>query len=184
MDHPFLHLSPTRFRLGFAASVAATFLVMAGLLALATGFAAKEDAEGRRFDMVQFELAHTPAFSAHIAATWGPDGRAMAWWQTVLDFVFLVAYSNAIAFGVLYVAQRGLLRRYFLGFAVFLAYGQWFSALCDVVENVCLLRILASGAASPLPEFAAICAGPKFAFVFAGLLFFVIGLPLRWFSRE
>jgi hypothetical protein len=184
MDHPFLHLSPTQFRRGFAASVVATLVVMVGLVAMATGFSAKEDAAGKRYDMVQFELAYIPALSAHIAETWGPEGRAMAWWQTVLDFVFLVAYSNAIAFGVLFVAERGFMRRWFLGFAVFLAYGQWFSALCDVIENLCLLRILSAGAVSPLPELAAICAGPKFAFVLAGLLFFVAGLPSRFLFRK
>ncbi len=184
MDHPFARIPAPTFRLVLVGTLVGTFILMYMMTAIGSTVAGLQDAEGRSFDVIQFEFAYTPEMSAHMVATWGEAGAATITRQTYLDYLFLIAYANCIALCLVGVSSGGLAKRWFQGFAHFLAYGQWLAGICDAIENAFLLQSLAGNAAAPGPQFAALMAGVKFAFVAAGILVVFALLPLRFIGRE
>lgn len=183
MEHPFSRIAPRPFRLLLVGTLLATFILAYLLTAIGSRVDGLTDAQGRSFDVVAFELAYTPEMSAHIVETWGPDNAKVMIKQVYLDYLFLIAYANCIALCLIGVSSGGLAKRWCQGFAHFLAYGQWLAGICDGVENAFLIQSLGGNAATPGPQFAALVAGVKFAFVFAGILAVFALLPLRFIGR-
>ncbi len=179
MQHPFERFTARPFRSAYLFFLAAT-LVLGGVLgSIGQTFSAKRDPGGVSYDVVAFELAHTPQRAALILSTWGEDGIAAAKKNTRLDYLFLLSYSNLIALGVVALySNRSSGAWVLLGRC--LAWGQWMAALLDALENTALLRVLDGHAVSPWPELAFYCASVKFALVLAALFYLLAALPLAF----
>lgn len=177
MRHPFEVFDPAVRRWLYWIFFAATIAMSVALTNIGATFAEKRGPTGRSYDIIAFELAHTPGRAAEIVETWGRDGIAAARLQTYLDFGFLMLYSNAIALGVISIMSAAADRSFIPGLGRALAYGQWVAGLFDAVENLALLQILNGDVGSPWPQIAYYFATIKFALVGLGLLYILIYLP-------
>ena len=115
--------------------------------------------------IVCFELCWTEGKANRILEEWKGVRIATAKSDLYWDFLFIPAYSTAIALLCGCAAVRAASRwRVVL---VSLAWLQWGAAILDVVENICLLQLLEAGTAtsSILPLIAGACAAVKFLIV-------------------
>jgi len=177
MRHPFEVLEASTCRKLYWFFLVATVLIGVALGVIGNQFSHKKSATGETYDILAFEFAHTPGRAGQIMDTWGPDGVRAAKIQTWIDFLFLIAYSNLIALGILAVMSARSDQGVLAGIGRGLAYGQWLAALFDTVENIALLRILGGALSSPWPVIAFYCASIKFALVIGGLCYILIMLP-------
>lgn len=127
--------------------------------------------------MLAFELAGTDRAVRAILDRWGEEGQQAARRQLVADFVFIAGYTAALVAlaggSVDTVAQRS-----WLGFAdagALLAWGALVAGVLDVIENACLLRILAGAS-----ERAVNIAAAWVARVAAVAKFFLLGVVIAW----
>ena len=86
-----------------------------------------------------------------------------------LDYLFMPAYSFALAFGTLFVMRRH--SGWFRSLGAVAGYGAFAAALFDAAENYALFQILLNKIYSPYPEIAYYCASLKFTLLILGLLY-------------
>jgi len=123
------------------------------------------------YGIVSFELCWTEGKANQILEEWEGERTATAVSDLYWDFLFIPAYSTAIALLCGCAAtSAGVSWRVVL---TLLAWLQWGAAILDVAENICLLQLLNTGTAtSPiLPLIAGTCAAIKFLIVIPGLGF-------------
>lgn len=118
--------------------------------------------------IVSFELAGSPQNAAHIVLTWSEHALLNAAFGLGIDYLFMLVYAFALAFGTLLAAGRhgGWLRS--LGAVA--GYGAFAAALFDAVENYALFQVLLGAFDSSYPMIAAVCAVVKFGLLAFGLL--------------
>lgn len=124
--------------------------------------------------IVSFELCWTDGKANRILEEWEGERTATAVSDLYWDFLFIPAYSTAIAFLCGYAATDvGASWRVVL---IWLAWLQCVALVLDTIENICLLQLLKAGAAtsSPLPFVASACATMKFLIVLSGLGFGIV----------
>jgi hypothetical protein len=119
-------------------------------------------------DIIAFEFVWTPERALRLLQAWGPAKQEAARVSVWVDFPFIPAYAALLTGLVLLAARasRGGLQRVGPGLALM----PWLAGLFDVVENVCLLRILASvgdGPSALMTGLAGTCAAVKFALLIA-----------------
>ena len=136
-------------------------------------------------DIIAFEFVWTPERARALLDAWGPVKASNAWDSVVIDFPYIVAYATLLTGLVLLVARgsSGRLQRLGLG----LALTPWLAGLFDVVENLCLLRILdvpvSRNPPALLTVVAGVCASLKFALVIACALY-ALGAGAAWAVRR
>lgn len=118
--------------------------------------------------IVSFELAYDPALSRRMADSWDADAKLAAAFGLGFDYLFMPAYALTLSLGLLLARGANPSRCFFL--ANLTGWGVFAAALFDAVENFCLWKILAEGAASPYSQIAALCAAVKFALLILALL--------------
>lgn len=129
------------------------------------------------FGIVSYEFAVSPEKSMDILNSWDQSAELRAAFSLGLDFLFLVLYSTTIALACIWAGDVLLKNCWpFARIAVPLAWGMWFAALLDAIENVALVYILFEIPHIPWPELAAFCALIKFVFVFSGMIYAFLGL--------
>jgi hypothetical protein len=127
--------------------------------------------------IIPFELAGSSEKADQITDAWGSDGRAAARLSLLLDYPFPATYAPLHSLGCSAVADslarqgRGTLAS--VGGP--LAWGQLAAAIFDYVENTALLLILA-GRDGGLPALARRAALIKFALLYAGWGYMLLGL--------
>lgn len=179
MLHPLERLTSRQAARLYWLLLAATFVLGGLLQAIGARYANLSGPDGDTYDVIAFEFATTPQRAQHMLSVWGAEGTRAAVLQTLIDYAFLLTYSNAIALGILLIVGRLDSRRSVVRLGRVLAWGQWAAALLDALENSALLLILTGWPVSPWPQIAAGCAGLKFLLVFAGILFILVGVALR-----
>ena len=164
--HPFESFPRPALRLtAFLSSAAA--LGLGGLL-LAMGAPLVTDAAPH--GLASFELAGSAQRLAAVFAGWGEAGAARARAMTLVDFPFLACYAASLA--SLSLLPPGARR--FPSAARAAAWASSLAALCDILENLLSLRLLAG---TPGGEGAmAVLAAVKFTL--AGLALLWIGAAL------
>jgi hypothetical protein len=173
MKHPFERLSPGTQRTAYWVALGATALLAFVLQAQVAEVIPATAGQVLPYNIIDFELARTPEKAQEIVNSWGPEGCQALFTQIVTDYLFLLAYPQAIALGILAVLMNTRNAR-LLAFGRALAWLQWVAGALDAIENAALLGILKGHVASPLPEISYWCATPKFAIVIAGVLFVII----------
>ncbi len=102
--------------------------------------------------IVSYELAGDPATTQAILDSWGPNARVHAGFSLGLDTLFMPLYAATIALSCLWGAGAFRRRRWpLVALGRPLAWGVWLAALCDVVENIALWRLLVGPVAVPWP---------------------------------
>ena len=92
-----------------------------------------------------------------------------------IDYLFMPAYSLALAFGTLLATQKHTGWKKTLG--ALAAYGAFAAALFDAVENYSLFRVLLGAFDTGFPEIAAFCAIVKFGLLAFGIVVCILGWP-------
>lgn len=92
-------------------------------------------------NIVQFELAEIVPVANDIISHWGIEGQALAKTSIYLDFVFIVLYCTAIMLGCK-VASVFSGKTVLIKIGLVLAWLIWVAALCDVIENLAMLKTL------------------------------------------
>lgn len=128
--------------------------------------------------IVDFQLAGTEDRTKEILEVWGSSGRRDARINLWLDLPFIVLYSVALYLGVTWAGLQWFnVWPFFVWLGWFLAYGQLLAGVLDMVEDVCLLRILARDEPGQrLPSIAKVAAQSKFVLVGSGAVYFLIGV--------
>ena len=130
--------------------------------------------------ILSYEFAFDWPTAGAMIASWDEAARRSAYACLYWDFGYPVSYSLFLALavammtGALAKGSPAIEKPGFL-----LAWGQFAAALFDLVENLCLLRVLDNLTATPpveasnhmIPATAAVTAGIKFALVGAGALY-------------
>jgi len=126
-------------------------------------------------DIVEFELMRTSAEASRQVAALGDAGIAAARQQLALDYGYLVLYAIMLTALCAAVAGRAgagsalvRLSPVFAGLAVT-------AAVCDAVENACLLAVLSGHVDQPWPGIATTAATVKFALLAAVVAFLIVG---------
>lgn len=135
-------------------------------------------------NIVQFEMAGTTSIATEIITNWGPDGVAMAKTSTYLDFIYLLLYSAAIALGCRAAASYSK-NDIFIKVGPALALLTLIAGLCDVIENIAMLKSL-NEIDQTVVSVAYYFAATKFTILFIALLFILIAFAtgaLRRFSK-
>jgi hypothetical protein len=172
MTHPLQRLSPpTQKR---------TLLILAAMALVVMGVFRIIDrplqTAAAPVGIVSFELAGTLDAAQAIIASWDRQAQLLAAFGLGLDYLFMPLYATAIALACV-VAASGPLRsrRLLVTVGLLLAWGAWFAALFDAVENYALLRVLLGSETPAWPALAAWCASLKFLLILAGLAYMFIG---------
>jgi hypothetical protein len=127
--------------------------------------------------IIPFELAGTPKRARQIMDTWGPEGQAAAKVSLILDFPFPATYAALQALACT-AAGRSLRQGgvpALADAAGIFAWSQFAAAGFDYVENTSLLAILA-GRDGALPALARRAARAKFALLYAGWSYILLGM--------
>jgi len=167
--HPFHWLSTSGQKRAFVALLILTLLAMASLNVLGRPL----NTEVAPMGIISFELAGDISLARRMVESWGPTGRIYAGLNLGLDYLFMFAYSSAIALGCVLVAS-GFSRRV----GLLLAWAQFAAGLLDAVENYALIQVLLGSQRELWPAVARWCAIPKFLIVVAGLAYIVLGVAL------
>lgn len=164
--HPFEAFSRPALRLT-ALSSSAGSLALGGLLLVMGAPLVTADAP---HGLASFELAGTAPRLAAVLAGWGGPGAEVARAMTLVDFPFLACYAASL--GSLSLLVPGARR--FPTAARAAAWASSAAALCDVLENLLSLRLLA-GAGWGVGAMA-LLAAVKFALAGLALLWIVVAL--------
>lgn len=138
--------------------------------------------------IVSFELAGSVAQAQQILDSWNEAAQVRAALGLGLDFLYLFVYSTTIGLACVWAA--GVLRahrRTLAATGILLAWGQWLAASLDAVENAALATLLLGPVVAPWPQIARWAAIPKFALIFAGLIYVALGAVAhvsRWLRRR
>ncbi len=163
-----------RFQWFFYLAAVATLILAAALVWLDQQLATAAAPQG----IISLELAATPDKAHLILDSWGLEGIRYAIWSLLLDFPFLVSYV------VLFVFLTRLIdspvKHLLIG-------GFILAGLCDLVENLALLQILAGKLTLFHTQLAFWCASIKFGLLIFGWCYLLIcgvfGLYLRFSQR-
>jgi hypothetical protein len=128
-------------------------------------------ATGKSCDIISFELAGTPSCSGAIVASWREHACIpLAKWNTWLDYLFMICYSNCVALGIVCLLGFPLSSAWKSAGRV-LAWAQWIVLASDATENIALLQILYGTARTPWPQVSFVCAVIKFVLLTVGLVY-------------
>ena len=126
MTHPFVAISVDTFSVVFLLLLSLTIAVGLGLWT---------SSKTLKPGIISFELHPLETVS-----TWNELQKIQASFNTGLDFLFLLAYSNTLALGCVWASQQLSLPWSELG--IWLAWGQWLAAGLDCLEDLALVAIL------------------------------------------
>lgn len=165
MRHPLLVVPEGRRLLAFGGLATATLALAAWLGAIDRTL----QGPGSEGGILGLELCRTvEACGAQLAAIEARGASEVLAFSLGLDYLFLLAYSSAIAAALAFLGARrpnGLSRAVGV-----LAWAQWIAAGLDAIENYALWQMLQHGPAAPWPVIATASAIPKFAIIAIGLL--------------
>jgi len=174
--NPFHWLSIKNQRTAFIASLIMTVVLMLCLRILGQPLITELAPIG----IISFELAGNLHLAQNMVLSWGESGRIYAGLNIGLDYLYLFAYSIAIALGCALLATQlknnfALIAKvgFFLSWVVFAA------GLLDAIENYALIKVLLGTNQEVWPFIAMWCAIPKFFIVLLALLYLLLGLVLK-----
>jgi hypothetical protein len=178
--YPLARVAAPRRKRAFAASLVLTIALSIAISLLGAALFGPAAPSG----IVSFEVAGTAVVARNILDAWGPAGIAAARQQTLLDFVYLLAYGLTLVLGnglAVWVWARRSVTMGWLG--VVLSWGGLAAALLDAAENIAMLAQFAAGADDTLASVARACANVKFALILSGMIYMMFGAALALTDR-
>ncbi|NIM92437.1 MAG: hypothetical protein GTO18_01815 [Anaerolineales bacterium] len=181
MSHPFANISPGRISAYLRPLVIITITIL--IIMNVLDMPLKTDAAPN--GIISFELAGDEDTVEAILDSWDKDQQLLASFTIGLDYLFLILYSTTIALGCIWAMFyfRWINSPLFV-IGSWLAWFQWLAAIFDSVENASLMIILLGNPISPWAQISRVLAILKFAFVFIGVLYFLVTLLMRTFRRS
>ncbi|HZS09653.1 MAG TPA: hypothetical protein VFD58_32800 [Blastocatellia bacterium] len=181
IPHPFSRLPQAKYTRWFWALF--TFFLAMMLVQVFFNAPLKNDVAEQ--GILSFELARTPAEADEIIRSWEEPEQHSARIGLYWDYLYLVAYSSWIAMCCVLAARwlsiigkwRAVAGTIIVGIGAILAWAQFGAALCDAAENFALLRELSGSRDALWPVVARNCARVKFGIAYAGIGYFLLGLP-------
>jgi hypothetical protein len=128
--------------------------------------------------IISFELAESTERATEILGQWGLSGRDTARASLWLDFLYLAAYGAFFSLAVRAVRDAAA-KHGWTGFArpgTRIALLPIVAAVCDALEDVNLLWVIAGHANSPAPLLATAFASVKFVTIGISVLYLFAGL--------
>lgn len=127
--------------------------------------------------IISYEFAGNMAQVDLILESWDAYTRQFAAFALGLDYLYMPAYAVTISLACLWAGRwLSKLAWPFHKLSAWFAWGVWFAAGLDAIENFALAVLLFGFAREPWPQVAAISASFKFGFLIIGLLYFVYGV--------
>lgn len=133
--------------------------------------------------IVSWQLAGSGAEVAAILAEWGPEGRAAARANLLVDLAFAPAYGLVIGLVAVRLGVSLGRRRPAAGMADTTAWAALLAALADLAENALMLSVLAVGPSDGLATATRTLALLKFALLGLALVLLLGLAVLRWRAR-
>jgi hypothetical protein len=142
-------------------------LAVFALLTLVIGGAAKRQGASLTTAEVprgigDLELAGTSDCASKILEAWKPAGRRVAIVNTLLDFLFIPCYATVLALVFFWLSSVAKPVPVLALILLVWAWLMWIAGILDVVENLCMLGMLAAGPNDVLARLAQVCATVKF----------------------
>jgi hypothetical protein len=193
ITHPFEKIPAKNRRYIYWPMFILTLVLAATLNSLGNDLKTAKDEQDNQVSpkgIVSFELIKDQAEARRMLGYWGESRKVSAAFNLGLDYLFIFAYANTIAFGCVWIACA-LRERQFLRLAaagIFIAWLQWLAGILDAMENAALIKILFHGPTDALALISRWCAIPKFAFTLGfGNGYIIFGLLivgyLKFFSK-
>lgn len=178
MKHPFFLLSRKQHLLWLGIATAAAILLMLGQLWVNTRLVNNVAPAG----ILSFEFAGNLSTARLMIHSWDYTAKIRAAFGLGLDFLYLIAYSNALALACLYIAKSWTLFNSFSQAGIIIAWLQWTAALCDGIENAALIALLSDSNRAWLPPLAYWMAAAKFAIVGLAILYLLASFFGLWWQ--
>lgn len=121
--------------------------------------------------ILSYEFAWTKPQADSILTSWS-SMKETARQQLLMDFGFLVFYPLTLSLACAMLAGSAFNKMAVVG--AFLSWAVLLAGPLDAVENLSLLRMLGTGGSEFLARLAGVCAGVKFALVYASLGYLVL----------
>ncbi|WP_319549893.1 hypothetical protein [Desulfogranum marinum] len=126
--------------------------------------------------IISYEMAQTLNIAQRILASWSEEAKIHAAFSLGIDYLFMLVYAFFIGLACVQLGRSLSGRWQTIGMIGFvLAWGQFFAALCDAVENLALFRLLVGSTQEMWPSMAWCCAVIKFTLVGMGWLYICCG---------
>ncbi len=167
MTHPFAWLSSSYRWPLFAALLVGTILFAIKLTSQGKPLRTSAAPEG----ILSYEFAWTKPEADSILISWGRI-KDTARQQLLWDFGFLVFYPLALALACAMLSGSSFNKMAAVG--VFISWAVLLAGPLDAIENLALLRMLATSGSDFLARLAGFCAGVKFALVYSSLGYLVL----------
>ncbi len=166
--------SPRNKVVGLSTCIAAVLSIIVYLL---MGPVETELTSTTGFGVMELEFAWTIAQIEIIFAAWGESLIVKELGVTLLDMIFLVAYSVTLA-GVTLLLTREVFLEPIKNWGYYFTLIPFLAAIFDFVENINLILMLNSPTAFPefAPFLASVCATIKFGLLIATIVFWIVGL--------
>ena len=128
--------------------------------------------------IMQLELMFNPTKATRLMTMLGPDGIAAARQQLFLDFGYIVIYGVLLWKACRLLGARAARRSvgWVAKSARVFAWLGVIAAVCDAVENICLLMVTSGHTGQPWPVLASGYASAKFVLFGVTALFLLVGL--------
>lgn len=179
MRHPFQVIPIVNSSLLLAVLTALTLILMGVLGKISKPLGIPDVAPN---GIISLEFAGDSVRAKAIVAAWRnkdvlQNAKKVQW----LDFLYIAAYSTTLSLACIWSIK--LLPGFdsaWLNTGIVLAWGQWFAALLDVIENLALFPFLYRDVDDKAvwAKVAAFCAVLKFSLIITGLLYVVISLVI------
>lgn len=170
--HPYDRIPRGQLRRVFVPTLSVTVVVGVVLLLLDPG--------GK--GIVGLEVAGSVATANEVIGAWDERDVIHAAFGTGLDYLFLLAYANAVALACVW-GRRVFRHQWLIALGGLLAWAAWLGGLLDAVENLALLDMIRGPVTSPWPQVAAWCAYPKFVLVYGGVVYALAAVYTRLARR-
>lgn len=179
LTHPLRNIPANKRRPVFILLFSFTIMVMVLLNVTGRPLTSPSAASG----IISYELAGKTDTTQNIIDSWDNQAKISAAFNLGLDYLFLALYSISIGAGILWLTDALTIHHRFLTLADLLAWSLLVAAILDAIENGALYTMLLNGATEPWPRVAFLAAVIKFAIVFLGLLYILIGLLVYLWKR-
>jgi hypothetical protein len=132
-------------------------------------------------NIVAFELSGSVEAASKIISDWGIDQVSRVKTAICLDFGFILVYCSAFMFACRAASTYSGVQ-FFIKTSRQLIWIVWLAGLCDVMENIALLRTL-SEISQTTVAIAFYAATIKFGILLIALMFILISLVTGFFSK-
>ncbi len=128
--------------------------------------------------IISFELANTLERSQEILASWTPLTKIFAGIGLGFDFLYILIYSLFIAIVIHKINKYLWSKKPFYRFGELLIWSLLVAAILDIMENICLIKLLTGNTKQHWTSIAYYFASTKFLLILLAILYSVVNAIL------